>query len=107
MLQINKFIVLNISFKKRALQIGFPRDKNRNCGTNEKLEIGKYVIRPRIEQFSAASIWRLSSNMSMQYTRNIDPSSASLNAITGTSIFAVALLLSNAVNKYLSPLMAL
>jgi hypothetical protein len=36
---MTKFIVLNVSFKKRALQIGLPRDKNRNCRTNENLEI--------------------------------------------------------------------
>jgi hypothetical protein len=29
-IQIKKFIILNVSFKKRALQIGLPRDKNRN-----------------------------------------------------------------------------
>jgi hypothetical protein len=34
-----KFIVLKCSFKKRALQIGLPRDKDRNFRSNEKLEI--------------------------------------------------------------------
>jgi hypothetical protein len=40
-IQIKKFIILK---RGRCMQIGLPQDKNRNCRTNEKIEIASLPL---------------------------------------------------------------